>query len=110
MVHGLEDLNVELLGSWRVEWHAEHHESIGKTLHANANGSVTEVGLLRFRDGIVVDIDDTVQIECDDLSDVVQLLEVVLPVGDKGRKSNGCEVANRSLIRGGVLNDLRAQV
>ena len=110
MVDGLENLNIEFLGSCGVERHAEHHESIGKTLHTNSDWSMAHVGLPRFRDGVVVDVDDAVQIECDNLSNAVQLLEVVLPVGDKGRECDRRKVANRSLIWGGVLNDLRAQI
>jgi hypothetical protein len=110
MVDGLEDLNVEFFGSCGLEWHAEHHEGIGKTLHTNSDRSMARVGLPRFRDGVVVDVDDAVQVECDNLSNIVQLLEVVLAVRDKGRERDGCEVANRSLIRGGVLDDLCAQI
>ena len=71
---------------------------------------MTHVGLLRFRDRVVVDVDDAVQVERDDLSNVVQLLEVVLAMGDKRRERDGREVANCSLIWGGVLDDLSAQV
>ena len=78
MVDGLEDLNVEFLGSCGVERHAEHHESICETLHTNSNWSVAHVGLPRFRDWIEIDIDNTIQVEGDNLSNVVQLLEVVL--------------------------------
>ena len=110
MVDGLEDLNVEFLGSCRVEWHAEHHKSIGKSLNTNSDGSMAQVGFLCFRDGVVVDVDDAVKVKCDNLGNIVQLLEVVLPMGDEGRERDGREVANRSLIWRGVLNDLRAQI
>jgi hypothetical protein len=88
-----------------VEWHAEHHESIGKTLHTDPDRSMAHVGLPCFRDGVVVDVDDAVQVECDNLSNVVQLLEVVLAMGDKGRERDGREVADRRLIWGRVLDD-----
>ena len=110
MVDSLEDLNVEFLCRCGVEWHAQHHESVSKALHTDPNRSMTHVGLPRFGDGIVVDVDDAVQVECDDLGNIVQLLEVVLAVGDKGRECDGREVTDRGLIWGGVLNDLRAQI
>jgi len=110
MVDGLEDLDVEFLGSRGVEWHAEHHESIGKTLHTDSDRSMAHVGLPCFGDGVVIDVDDAIQVECDNFSDVVQLLEVVLAVGDKGRERDGREVADRRLIWGGVLDDFRAQI
>jgi len=110
MVDGLEDLNVKFLGSCGFEWHAQHHEGVSKTLHTNPNRSMAHIGRPRFGDGVVVDIDDAIQVECDDLGNIVQLLEVVLAVGDKGRERDGREVTNRGLIRGGVLNDFRAQI
>ena len=110
MVDGLEDLNVEFLGGCGVEWHAEHHESIGKTLHTDSDRSMAHVGLPRFRDGIVIDVDDTIQVVCNNLSNVVQLLEVVLAVGDKSRERDRREVADRCLIWGGILDDFRAQI
>jgi len=110
MVDGLEDLNVEFLGGRGVEWHMEHHESIGKTLHTDSDRSMAHVGLPRFGNGVVIDVDDAIQVVCDNLSNVVQLLEVVLAVGDKGRERDGREVADRRLIWGGVLDDFRAQI
>lgn len=110
MVDGFKDLNVEFLGSCGVERHAEHHEGIGKALHTDPNRSVARVGSPCFRDWIVVDIDDTVQVESDNLSNIVQFLEVVLAVGDKCRESDRGEVTDRGLIWGGILDDLRAQI
>ena len=80
MVDGLEDLNVEFLGGCGVEWHAKHHEGIGKTLYTDSDWPMAHVGLPRFRDGVVIDVDDAIQVECDNFSNVVQLLEVVLAV------------------------------
>ena len=110
MVDGLENLDIEFLGSCRVEWHAEHHESIGQALHTDPDGPVAHVRVPCFWDGVVVDVDDAVQVECNDLSDIVQLLEVVLAVGNKRRECDRREVADRGLIRGGVFDDFRAQV
>ena len=110
MVDRLEDLNIEFLGSCRVEWHAEHHEGICKALNTDSDRSMTHVGPPCFRDGVVVDVNNAVQIERDNFSDVVQLLEVVLTVGDKRRERNGREVANRGLFWRRILDDLRAQI
>jgi hypothetical protein len=38
-------------------------------LHTNPDGAVAEVGSTSFRDGIVVDVDDTVKVVCDRLGD-----------------------------------------
>ena len=108
MVNGLKDLDVEVLGSCGVEGHAEHHESICKALHTNSDRSMTHVGLPRFRDWVVIDIDNAIQVVCDNLCNIVQLFEVVPAVGDKGRERDRREVAYRRLIWGGVLDDFRA--
>ena len=98
MINGLEDLNVEFLGSGRVERHTEHHEGVSEALHTDPDRSVAPVRPLRFRHGVVVDVDDAVEIECDDFSDIVQLLEVVLAVGNKCGECNRCKVTDRGLI------------
>lgn len=110
MVDSFEYLDVEFFGSCGVERQAEHHKGIGEALHADPDRSVAHVGPPRFRDWVVVDIDDAVQVESDNFSNIVQLLEVVLAVGDKRRESDGCEIADRGLVWGGVLDDLRTQV
>ena len=80
MVESLEDLNVEFLGSCGVERHAKHHESICETLHADSDWPVAHVGLPRFGDRVVIDVDNSIQVVGDNFSNVVQLLEVVLAV------------------------------
>lgn len=110
MVDSFEYLNVELFGSCRVEWQAEHHEGIGKALHTNPYRPVAHVRLPCLRDRVVVDVYYAVQVESDNLSNIVQLLEVVLAVGDKGREGDGREVTDRGFVWGGILDDLRAQV
>jgi len=110
MVNGLEDLDVELLGFRRIEGHAESHEGVGETLHADAYRAMAEVGATSFGDGVVIDVDDAVQIEGDHLGHIVQLLEVVSTVCDEGWESKRRQVAHGGFIRGGVLDDLGAKI
>jgi hypothetical protein len=110
MIDGFEYLNVEFFGSCGIEWHAELHEGIGKALNSNPDGSVTHVGPLRFRDWVVVDVDDAIQVVSNNLSDIVQLLEIVLVVGDKRWERDGRKVTDGGLIWGTILDDLRAKV
>jgi hypothetical protein len=56
MVDCFEDLDIELLGLRRVEWHAESYENIGETLYTGANGVVPEVQMTSLRNRAVVDI------------------------------------------------------
>ena len=53
---------------------------------------------------------DAVQVLCEHLGHIVQLLEVVSTVGDEGWESERSEVAHGSLVRGGVFDDLRAKI
>jgi hypothetical protein len=112
VVDSLEDLLVELSSLGRLERHAQGKESIGKTLDTETNRSVTHVAVASLLDRVVVHIDDLVQVTDNDLTDFVQLLEVVTSVivVDKRRKCQRGKVANSDLIRGTVLNDLSAQV
>ena len=63
-----------------------------------------------FWDGIVVDVDDAIEVKCDNLCDIMQLLEVVHAIADESGQREGGQVANGGLVGRGVLNDLRAQV
>lgn len=85
MVNCLEDLEVQLASLRRIERQAKGHEGVGEALHTDADRAVTHVAPLGLLDGVVVDIDDAVEVVSDDLHDVVQFLEVVLSVLDKGR-------------------------
>jgi len=85
MVNGLENLDIELFGFGRIKGHAKCHEGICETLHTNTDGAMAEVRTASFRDWVVVDVDDAVQVVSDDLGDIVQLLEVVFAVDDEGR-------------------------
>ena len=61
--------------------------------------------------GIVVDVNDSVEVPCHDLCDLKELLEVVGPVWqDKPVESQGGKVAHCYLIGARVLHNLRAQV
>lgn len=111
VVDGLEDLLVKLLGVWSIEGQAKDHEGVGETLNTDTNGTVAHVGLASLGNGVVVDVNDSVQVEGDDLGDGVELLEVVLLVGgDEGWESDGGEVADGDLIGGRVFDDLGAKI
>ncbi|KAI6757641.1 hypothetical protein HG531_003466 [Fusarium graminearum] len=112
VVDGLEDLLVQLTSLRRLKGHAEGKKGISETLHTKTNGSVTHVAVTSLLDRVVVDVDDLVQIADNNLSDLVQLLEVVASIFivDKRGQRQGGKVANSDLIRGAVFNDLSAQV
>lgn len=67
MVDGLEDLEIGFLGSLRI-WSAMK----GQTLHTTPDRAVTHVGATGLRDRVVVDVDDTVEVEDHDLGDIVK--------------------------------------
>jgi len=108
MIHGLEDLDVQLLCLRRVKRHLQRHKSICETLNAETNGTMPHVGVARFGNGVEVDIDDTVKVEGYNLADIMKLLEVVYTIFDKCGKSDGGKIADSSLVRGRVFDDLGA--
>ena len=110
MVDCLKDLNVELLCGWGVEWHPQGHECIGETLDADANGAMAEVRLAGFGNWVVVDINDAVQVERHNFGDIVEFLEVIGTILNKGGESKRGEVAHGNFIWCRVLDDFRAQV
>lgn len=110
VVDGLEDLLVKDACFRRVEGHAQSHESIRETLHTDTDGAVTHVRATCFRDGVVVDVDDAVEVERDNLGNVMQLLEVVDPILDERREGDGGEVADGGLVRRRILDNLSTQV
>jgi len=71
---------------------------------------VAHVGPTGLRNGVVVDIDDSVEVVCDNLGDIVKFLEVVLAICNKRGESQRCKVANSCLFWGGVFHNLRAEV
>src|SRR5207247_428986 len=70
MVNCLENLLVQLASLGRLEGHAQGKESIRKTLHTQTNGPVAHVAVVRLLDGVVVDINDLVEVADDDPSDL----------------------------------------
>ncbi len=110
MVDGLEDLEVELTGLRTVERHTKSHEGVGETLNSETDGSVTHVGVASLRDGVVIDVDDLVQVLGNDLGDVVELLEVVLAIGDESGEGERGQIADGNLIGSRILDDLGTQV
>lgn len=112
VVDSLKDLLVELAGLGRLERHAQSKEGISKTLNTNTDRAVAHVAVASLGDGVVVDINDAVQVANNNHSDVVKLLKVVdtigvVHVGGKGQRG---QVAYSSLIGSTVLDDLSAQI
>mmetsp|Transcript_5523 Transcript_5523/g.7783 ORF Transcript_5523/g.7783 Transcript_5523/m.7783 type:complete len:590 (-) Transcript_5523:355-2124(-) len=111
-VHGLEDLAVQLRGLRAFKGHAHLGEGVRESLHSDADGAVAEVGVLGLENGVEVDVDDLVEVLGDHLGDLKQLLEVegLVRLVHEGRQIHRGQVADRHLLRGGELHDLRAQV
>ena len=70
---------------------------------------MAEVRMTSFRDWVVVDVDDVVQV-VGDLGNIVQRLEVVLAIDDEGRESKRGEIAHGGLVRCGIFDNLRAEI
>ena len=79
-------------------------------MNTDSDRAVAHVRLASLWYWVVVHVDDAVQVEGHNLRNFMQLSEVIFVAADERRKSDGSEVADRSLIGRGVLNDLRAKV
>ncbi len=95
VVDGLEHLAVQLARLGRLERHAQGQEGVGQALDADADGAVAHVAVAGLGDGVVVDVDDAVEVAHDDLGDLVQLGEVVgagvvVDEGRQGQRTRGC--------------------
>lgn len=112
MVDRFEDLFIQLLCFWGVEWETKGEECVCETLNTETDGSVSHIALSGFGDGVMIDFDDFVEVSGQDLNDFVEAAEIVFSSSGiyKGRKSEGSQVADGDLVRCGVLNDLSAEV
>jgi hypothetical protein len=63
-----------------------------------------------FGSRVVVDVDDAIEVVCDDFRDIVELLEIESVVDDERREGQRGEIAGRGFIWGGILNDFGAQI
>src|SRR6267154_5164170 len=71
---------------------------------------MTHVRAARFRNRVVIDVDNAIQIECNNLGDIMQLLKVVPFASDEGGESDRGKVAHSSLICGGVFHYFCAEI
>lgn len=71
---------------------------------------MSEVGFLSFGNGVVISVNDAVEVLGDNFSDVVQFLEIVDAVADEGGESDGGQITDGDLVGGRVLDDFSAEV
>mmetsp|Transcript_43526 Transcript_43526/g.93229 ORF Transcript_43526/g.93229 Transcript_43526/m.93229 type:complete len:535 (+) Transcript_43526:75-1679(+) len=111
-IDGFENVRVQLLGLLALEGEPHHEESVSQTLNAETNGSVPHVGVAGLREGVVVPVNDLVQVASDDLCHFVEALEVVLLTSllDECWQGDRGQVAHSHLVLGSVLDDLSAQI
>mmetsp|Transcript_27978 Transcript_27978/g.39318 ORF Transcript_27978/g.39318 Transcript_27978/m.39318 type:complete len:336 (+) Transcript_27978:618-1625(+) len=110
-VDRLEDIFIQLACFITLEGHAEDQEGICQALDTQPYRPMAHVGLSRFRDRVVVAVDDEIQVPCGDLGDLIETVEVeTVTLFGKGRQSHGGQVADSNFIFRGVLDDLGAEV
>lgn len=110
VVDRLEDLDVQLLRLRGVKRHAQGHEGVCESLHTDADGAVAHVRGPGLLDGVVVHIDDLVEIVRNNLGDVVQLLEVVHAVLNEGGQRERGKVAHGGLFGRRVFDDFGTEI
>ena len=69
MIDSLEDKGIDLKSSFVFKGDLHSLKSVGKSLDTYTNGSMPLVGSLSFFDGVVVDVNNFVEVFSDSLSD-----------------------------------------
>lgn len=78
MVNRLEDQRVDVLGLVILEGDLHLLICISKSLNTDADGSVPHVGILRFREWVVVAVDDSIEVSGHTLRHLVEELVIEL--------------------------------
>ena len=47
----------------------QSHEGVSKILHTDIDGMMADVRATSFRDGVVIGVDDSIEVECDNFGD-----------------------------------------
>ena len=76
MVDRLKDHLIDFESFITFKSQSEFHESVRKALDSDTNRAVPHVRVPGFWDGVIVAIDDDVQVFCHTLGHFVQVLEV----------------------------------
>eukprot|EP00754_Rhynchopus_humris_P024464 Rhum_TRINITY_DN14894_c1_g1::Rhum_TRINITY_DN14894_c1_g1_i1::g.125998::m.125998 len=116
-VDRLEDVLLQLARGRRREREPQQREEVGQALYTEPDGTVPHVALARGADGVVVAVDDAVEVAGHDLHGGAEGVVVEAPaLGSRRvglqelRQGEGREVADSHLVRRRVLDDLRAKV
>ena len=112
MVDCLEDLGVEIKCFRALKSKTHFLEGVCHPLYPNTYGAMAEIRCLCLLDGVIVAIDDSVQVPRDSLGYAMQGLEVksaTLVVCELGKRNRG-EIADGYLFLAGILEDLSAEI
>eukprot|EP00760_Papus_ankaliazontas_P021466 PhM_4_TR18693/c1_g1_i1/m.98836 len=112
VVDSLEDVLVQALRLRARKGDLELEVRVREALHTEADGAVLLVAAARGLRRVVVKINNVVEVARGDAGDGGELLEVerLVVIRDTAGQRDGCQVAHRGLLRGRVLNDLRAEI
>ena len=112
MVDCLEYPEVQVASVVAFKRNTHHGIGIGETLDTDADGSMAKIGRTSFGNGVIVDIDDFIQILGDNFDDFVQLFKVkarclcpIARVRYKTWQTYARQIAYGDLIRGGIFDD-----
>mmetsp|Transcript_10323 Transcript_10323/g.17553 ORF Transcript_10323/g.17553 Transcript_10323/m.17553 type:complete len:254 (+) Transcript_10323:1928-2689(+) len=112
-----ENILVQTAGLRRVIRKLHHLQSVSQTLNTNTNGTMTHVGPLGLLNRVEVVVNDTVQVVCHNLGDLLELVQIEVTLfpkvssrSHKLGKTDTCQVAHGNFIRCGVLHNFSTQV
>merc|ERR1719228_123800 len=106
-----KDLLVQIGSFIRLEWKPHENVGISKPLDTNTNRSVPHVAIPSFLYGVVVHINDLIEVLGGNFGNKFQLLKVVCFVRlNKHVDSNGGQITDCHFIWSRVLNNLGTKV
>ena len=95
---------------FRFERQPQQQKQISEPLDTYANRAMAHIGILCLLDGVIVAVDDAVEVRVIDLGHFKELLMVECSLVDKPRQRDRGQVADGDFIGGGVFDDLCAEV
>src|SRR5271170_8248552 len=110
MINRFKDLNVEMFSLGGIKRHSHCQKRIRQPLNTNSDRSMTHIGSTSFFDGIIIDIDNLVEIVCNDFDDIVHFLEIEFSAFDKSGKSDTRQVTYGNFIGSRVFDDFGTEI
>ncbi len=106
----LKDFAVESACLLRGPRNTKLGKHIRKTLNANANGTMASIGITALLRGLLIEINDLIQVVRENRSHLTKSLEVEGPTLHETRQAQRTQIADGCLVGRRVLNDFGTEI